>query len=195
MEKKITVIEKKLSPIAEEAQTLPIENEASMRTATILLSKLNQFNDNIKEEKEKVTKPLNEALRAERNRWKPVETMYENAIFSLRSKMTKYQTLFVRRNSDKEQAIANRIGEGKGKLTLETASKKLSELPRIQKEISTEAGSITFKEIRKFKIIDFSKIPRNYLILDDQLVREAMKSEEKIPGIEFYTEQIPYNKR
>ena len=64
--KDLTIIQKSLSPLAAEAKTLKIKDLGSLKMATEILSKLNKLNDRIREEKERVTKPLNEALKAER---------------------------------------------------------------------------------------------------------------------------------
>ena len=40
--------------------------------------------------------------------------------------------------------------------------------------------------MKKWRIVDMSKIPQKYFSLDHKLVDEAMKDGEYVPGIEFY---------
>ncbi len=166
-----------------------------MSKAVVILSKLNQFNDQIKEEKEKVTKPLNEALKAERGRWKPLEAMYEDAIEGLRGKMSAYQTAVEKERREKEMAIASRIKEGRGNLSLETAVKKIDSLEKVEKEVATDAGLVQFREVQKLKIMDEMLIPREYLVIDEKRVLEALKAGREVAGAVVETVQVPVNYR
>lgn len=192
-DKTLTVIEKTIAPIAEQAQTLTITNDIQLKNAVEILSTLNQYNDKITEEKEKVTKPLNEALKAERARWKPLETMYEQAITLIRSKMTAYQTELVRLQKEKEQKIADRIS--KGTLKMETGIKKLENLPTVEKEHATEKGLVQFREVKRFEVTDIKALPTEYILPNETAISNAMKLGKEIPGVRYYTEQVPVNYR
>lgn len=58
------------------------------------------------------------------------------------------------------------------------------EAPKPATVIAVPKGVRTVKD---FRIIDFSKIPDKYKVLDNTLVREAMKADQPIEGIEYYT--------
>jgi hypothetical protein len=62
----------------------------------------------------------------------------------------------------------------------------------VQKEVPKVQG-MSFRTIWKFRIVDGTKIPRNYMIPDEvkigQVVR-ALKKESNIPGIEVYEERV-----
>ncbi len=191
----ITTIKQSLSPIAEQATSLEIIDDSSLKEAVTLLSQLNQYNDNITQEKERVTKPLNEALKAERSRWKPLETLYTDAIASIRSKMTIYQTNLANTLKYKEESIANRIGTGKGSYTLETATKKLESLPTLSKEHATEQGLVQFREKKQLKITDVDLIPRPLLMPNEAVIMEFLKRGDDVPGCEIETIQVPVNYR
>ncbi len=66
----VGIIKKELSPIVEKANSIKIINEKDLLEATEMLSQVNKIKDKITLEKEKVVLPLNEALKAERARWK-----------------------------------------------------------------------------------------------------------------------------
>ena len=188
-------IQEELEPIATQALSLEITDNSSLKEATSILSRLNQYNDNIQEEKEKITKPLNEALKAERSRWKPLETMYNDAIEAIRAKMATYQTNLVNSTKAKEQSIANRIGTGRGKLSLEKAIEQIETLPSVIKTTSTEEGSVVFVETKILKVTDLSLIPDEYWQLNDKELLADLKKGITIPGAEIEIIQTPRNNR
>lgn len=195
MSNHIEVFQKEVSPIIEETQKMIIEDAVGMKAAVELLSRLNQFNDRIVEEKEKITVPLEQALKAERARWKPIEAEIKPAIDIVRGKMSDYQTAEIKRARDEEARIAARVGEGKGKLKVETAVKKFSEIERADKKVATDAGMVKFREDKKLKIMDESLIPREYLIVDERKVLADLKAGKSVMGAILETVQTPVNFR
>lgn len=189
------LIERKIIPLTTEASTLKITSNEDMEIATILLSKLNRINDEIDKEKQKVLAPLNKARQAEINRWKSTIILYDEAITTLREKISKYQTKAVQDQLEAERAIADRIGEGKGHLTLETAVKKLSDLDTQPKEIITQFGSLKFRTEKRLKITNSSLIPRDYLIPDEKKLLDTLKLGTPVAGCEIEEIQVPINTR
>lgn len=181
--------------LEKQALSISITNNDSLKLATSLLSQLNQINDRISQEKDKVLAPLLEAVKAERARWKPTEAKNTFAIEAIRSEMTRYQTALVQERKIEEDAIALRIKAGKGNITLETAIKKIESLPTIEKETSTEEGSVQFREKKTLKIIDLSLIPEVYWHINDDLLLEDLKKGIVIPGAEIEIVQVPVNYR
>lgn len=178
-----------------DAKSLTIKDTKSMTEGTDLLSYLNKKLDAVTIEKEKVTKPLNEALKAERGRWKPIETILEEAIGSLRRKMSVYQTEQIRKQKEEEAKIAARIGEGKGKLKVETAVRQMEEIDRPDAKIQTDRGSVSFRTDKILKIVDATKIPRNFLLPDEKLILMHLKNGNVVPGCEIEEVQTPINSR
>lgn len=188
-------IKKEISPIAEKAQSLVIDSEKGMKEATEMLSVLNKFNDKITEEKEKITKPLNEALKAERARWKPIELIYDAAIGLIRQKMSSYQTQKIKEAREEEQRIASRVKEGKGNLKAETAIKKIDEIERPEDRVTTDAGMVKFRTDKKLKVLDESKIPKKYFELNEKMLLEDLKAGKIVSGAEIEEIQVPINFR
>lgn len=151
--------------------------------------------DAIKEKKELITKPLNLALKNAREMFKPLENPYEDAIQILRMKMSGYQTAKLKAEEEAKAKIANRVGEGKGKIRLETAVEKIEEIGTTEKNASTEAGAVSFRTVKKFKIVDLKLVPIEYLMLNESLVTKVMKEGKELPGLAYFEEQIPVNYR
>lgn len=195
MKNEVTIIKKELSPLIEKAKSLEIKDEASLSTATEVLSKLNSISDRIDEEKAKVLDPLNAARKAEMARWKPLEVIYDEAIDAVRLGMSLYQTKVVNDRKQAEEAIAARIGSGKGKIKLETAVSKIEELDTPTEKVSTESGSIKFRDVQKLKIISRAMIPVQYWIVDEEMVLQALKEGHIVPGAHIEIIQVPVNYR
>lgn len=195
MSKQVQLIQKKINPLVEKAKTFKISTQEDMEDATEMLSQMNQFGDKIKTEKEKITKPLNEALRAERARWKPLETMYDEGISAIRKAMTAWQTAQKKIADEKTEKIVSRVGKGKGKLKAETAVKKMDEVDKPEGAIATDAGMVKFRTVDKFEVEDIKKLPAEYLLPNEVAIRAAMKKGEKIPGVRYYQEEVPINFR
>lgn len=177
------------------AKELEIKGEDDMKVAVELLSQLNQINDARTEEKEKVTKPLNLALKNERARWKPGEEQLEMMISMIRSKMSKYQTEAVRIAREEEDKIIGRIGEGKGKLKVETAVAKLEDVEHAPDRIAGNSGMVKFKTVKKFEVVDVKILPPEFLLPNEVAIREAMTNGRELDGVRYWDEQVPINFR
>ncbi len=188
-------IEKEIKPLVAKAQSISIKTKEDMPPAVEMLSNLNKTLDRIVEEKEKVTKPLNEALKAERGRWKPFEVELEESISYLRKAMSVYQTEATRIAKEEEDKIASRIAPGKGNLSMETASKKFDAIERADDLVSTEAGAVKFRKVKKLLVTDASKLPRHYFELNETLLLEDLKKGVSVFGAEIIEVQEVVNSR
>jgi len=193
MTQELKTIEQNLNPLLDRAGNLQIFDNPTLKEAVTLLSQLNQINDKIALEREKVTKPLNEALKAERARWKPAELKNQQAIDHLRQEMTRYQTAIMKEKQEQEQSIVNKVSTGY--IKLDTAVAKLEALPEIVKNVATDAGDVQFREKKQLKITDPSLIPDEYWQINEDELLTDLKSGKLIPGATLETIQVPVNYR
>lgn len=195
MTNKEIAIAPQINESAEHASIMKIGTPNDMEQATSVLSRLNKFSDDLKKEKEKVTKPLNAALKAERARFAPLEDVLESSIATLRKNMGAYQTEQIRIQRIEEQKIADRIGSGKGKLKIETAITKIDAVAKPETKVVTDSGSVRFTEMKKFEVVDITKLPHEFLLPDMVAIRAAMKEGKELTGVRYWTEQVPVNTR
>lgn len=188
---------RELEPVLKAAleKTRDIASPKDMETATIELSRLNQALDAITGEKEKVTKPLNAALKAERSRWKPSEDALEEAIARIRRKMTDYQTAALAKAELEAAAIADRAKPGRGNLSDGTAMRKIGEIDRPESRIETSAGKLRFEAVRCFEVMDVTMLSKEYILADEAKIRADMRKGIEVAGVRYYTEQRPINNR
>ncbi len=189
----ITVYENQINPITQKATELEIVNPAQMAEGVELLSHLNRSLDKITTEKERVTKPLNEALKAERSRWKPLETVLEGAIAAVRTKMTAYQTHAALEAEKEAKRIADRVA--RGTMKVETGLAKLDALERADDVINTGVGTVKFRTSKILKILDESLIPDEYWLMNYNKLLTDLKAGKVIPGATTEEIQTPVNYR
>jgi len=194
-DKQIAIIQTELSPIVAKAKAVVVKDQKTMESASLMLSELNKKADMIEEEKQKVLKPLNEARTAEINRWKPVLSILTTSTDYLRSTISGWQTAETKRVRAEEEAIANRVGEGKGKLKVETAVKQIEKIETPDEQVATEAGLVKFREDKVIKITNIALIPREYLVVDEKKLLEALKAGISVAGAELDIRMTPVNFR
>lgn len=195
MNKELVPLKKKIDVLANQATGLVIKSDDDLKLAVEILSQVNHYADSVKEKKELLTKPLNLALKNARAMFSPLEDIYTEATESLRAKMAQYQTQKVLERKEAEVKIANRVKEGKGGITVETAVKKLEALKIVEKEVSTNAGLVQFRESKILKIVDISLIPREYLVVNESQLLKALKEGKNVEGAILETIQVPVNYR
>jgi len=191
----IEIVNKESAPLIKEGQSFKITSPEDMSKSAELLSRCNRYLDSLTLEKEKVTKPLNEALKEVRGRYKPVETALTSTIAALRSEQSRYQTEQVRIQREAEAKIAARVKEGKGNLKIETAVKKLAEVDRPEVVVATESGALKFRTSQVLKVVDLAKIPKSYFDLNESRLTKDLKAGKTIPGAELEEVQTPVNYR
>lgn len=189
------VIQKEVSPFVAKATELVIRNEKDMATGAEMLTSLNQFNDKIIEEKEKITVPAQAVLTAERKRWAPIEKPVKEAIEMIREKMSEYQTEEMKRADEEAKKIADRIAPGKGNLSFEVGQKKLAEVEKPDEKVVVESGSVGFRKTAIAVVVNKSEVPLEYMMVDEKAVLEALQAGEKVGGCVLDFKMVPVNIR
>lgn len=70
-------------------------------------------------------------------------------------------------------------------------------VPEVKIEDSTKVEGVSYRTNYKYRIVDVSKIPAEYMIPDEKKIGgvvRAMKENTNIPGIEVYTEKTPIDR-
>lgn len=195
MTKEIQVLEKKAIPLAEQAESFVITNKDDMTGATVLLSELNKYHDSVVEKREEVTKPLNLALKNARAMFDPIEKPLAQAIKTLRVTISIYQTNELRKAQEEEEKIAARIGEGKGKLKIETAMAKIDDVEKPDTLVQTQSGSLTFRKDKALEIVNADLIPKEYWLIDEKRILTDLKQGKIIAGTKLVDKLVPINSR
>ena len=185
----------KLTPkeIITRAESITVLTVETMPEAIELLSSLNRIKDDITAKKELVTRPLLDALAEERAKWKTKEMRLESVITQIRTSLTSYQTGLVKKQREEQEAIAKKLEDGK--IKPETAIKRMQGVEDVQNTVESDTGKISFKTVTTFTVNDWSKVPVEFLLLNETLVRVKLKEGIKVDVLEYKEEQIPINYR
>lgn len=185
---------KELAPIkAKATKAFSFANELVIKTdddeskAVAELSYINTTGDNIKEKKEAILRPLLDATAATRDLFRPLEENVSNAVKVIKQKLLEYHKAKEAKAAKETAAIAARVE--KGTLKENTAVTKLNEIKKAEKNISTKEGSVTYKTVRKVRILDVAKIPDSYYDLNEVRVRKDALAGVAIPGVEVYEDK------
>lgn len=192
MNNELKLIEEDVSPVVLRAGELVVETEADLSVATDVLSQLNRWNDTVEEDRKKLTEPLNKTLKEINARYKPIREALEGAIKNVRGKLMGYATLVENKRKEAERALGERVKAGKGNLSIETALERLEKVPELDKRVIGDKGEVTFVARRKFEVVDLGKLPLEYHLANETMIR---KEEKELPGVRYWIEQEPRNFR
>ncbi len=187
--KEVAVIKQQASKALTVAQELVIDGTSGMIKATDVLSKIKSVGKMIKDRKEQITRPLMEALNSARDLFKPIEQSHAEAERVIKQKMLDYQAEQERQQEAEKARLAARVE--KGTMKAETAIKKIEDMGEVQTTTRGKVGEISTRIVRKTRITDETKIPREYLIPDMPRINEAvLKLGKEIPGVEIVEEKV-----
>ena len=185
--KEIAVIKGQVSKLENQANAVIITSQEEYAGAIDLVSKLKDAGSKLKNAKESITKPLNEALKNARNLFSPIEEQFEKAESIVKSKLLAYKQKVDAEVKAKEEAIAKKVESGA--IKLETAERKLENIERVDQTTKGKIGEVQIRTIKKVRISDESLLPRKYLVPDLVAIRRDALGGETIPGVEVYNEE------
>lgn len=169
--------------IVDKGFQLVVADQKTLEQASEIRSQAKKYLKDLTTEKEKVTKPLNDALKAERARFKPLEEKAEKVIKYLDRQMTDYQTEVARKAEAAKEKIAARIGDGKGKLQIETAMNQIANVETPDDVV----GNTQFVTAYELIVTDIKAIPDEYLKIEVRTLAltQALKAGVVVPGAEL----------
>ena len=185
--KELAPIKAQVSKLENQATAVTIESQEGYGQAIDLVSKLKETGSEIKNKKESITKPLNEALRNVRDMFRPIEDQFANAERIIKNKLLDYKRKKDEEARAEEARVAARVA--KGTMKLETAEKKMDSIERVENTTRGKVGQVQIKKIRKVRVTDENAIPRKYLVPDMVVIRQDALGGVEIPGIEVYEEE------
>lgn len=197
-DKKLEEIKRDTSLMATKVKKLKVATTKDMVKASELLGAIKSRIKRIEEIRLTYTKPLNEALKKINSDFKgamkPLEEMeseIKRAIIDFRTEEEKKRRVEEDRlRKIEEERLRKEAKEKK------ISAKKLIEntpMPIVERQpnqIQTSQGVVKARMITKFRIIDESKVPDKYWVIDESLIRQDIRSGlMQINGVEVYQEE------
>jgi hypothetical protein len=193
--KELVIAKVEVPSLISRAIGIDVESEEDKEIATDILSQLNTWNDRVVADRETLTVPLNALLKNIRARYSPVEKMLAGAIEDVRGRLGRYQTDMMNKSRAEEAKIAARVGEGRGKLGFETASKKMEAIEKPVAKVEVDSGTLRFREDKVLKVLDKGLIPIEYYDLNHSRVLADLKAGKEVAGCVVELVQVPINNR
>ncbi len=199
----IIVVDKKVLPLVQPFEGKAITNAADMEAAGKSLTKLELIYKDLEADRLKITEPLNASLKEVNGRYKPAKVQLELAIDLLRRKIGTYQTEETRRVAAEAAAIADRVGEGKGHIKVETAARKIDAIEKPVEVVNTGASKMTFREDKVLKITNKLHLLQfvirenkdDYIIINEKAILADLKAGKDVIGCEIELIQVPINRK
>lgn len=171
-----------------------VTSKQDMARSVELLSRCNVYLDKLVADREKLTAPLNAALKEIRARYKPTVDKLESVIAEMRKEQSAYQTALVAKQKAEEKAIADKLASGQIK-KIETALKKMDKVEKASAEVVAESGSVSFRTDKVLKVWDHTLIPLEYYDLNEQRLLKDLKAGKEVSGAGLEEVQTPVNHR
>jgi len=188
------VVEKELAHEVTQAEAAMIQIEAfeimtkeDLEFAAEILSDTKANWKRVEEKRKEITAPLNKALKAVNDLFKPVLGYYEKCERLIKGKLTDSHA--------KAEAAARQALEAAGAAAAAGDEGALSDALAGHDAAVTfpVADGIQYRSTWKFEIIDESKIPQKYMMPNVKLIQGVVTHEKgatEIPGIRVFEEKI-----
>lgn len=176
----IASIEKKAGPILKKLDSIDeIKSQEDFDRAALLVKNLKELDDLAVEEEKKITSPLNQALTAAREHFKPFHVLVKGKDDSIKLMMS----VWYEAQKNKLAKLAEDFNGGKIK-KIETFARKEKEL-----RVSGSKATATIRKVWTAEITNEEAIPREFLVPDMKKIEAHLRAGSKVPGVKWYQKE------
>lgn len=179
------------------AKALVIKDEESLRQATDILGWIATLKKQVEERRQFFTKPLNDQVRRINDFFKEMLRPLETADRILREKVLAYRQEQEKKRREEEARLRKMLEKEQKRMEREAAKQGLPAPPPIPaptasvapqpKTIEASLGAVSAKLVWDFEIEDETKIPREFLMVNEKAIRAAIKAGVRhIPGVRIF---------
>lgn len=185
----LSVVKEKIEGMTAMLASSPVTNEAECAEVAVKVSNIKKLAKFIEQEKDKYVEPAKEIIASAKAQYDPYIEACKQAEKELKRRADVFLTALDDKRKADEKAIADRVGEGRGKLKVETAAKKIENLAEAPKTIKVAGGPAITRVVRDVaEIVDRNLIPDEFWVVNEVLVRQTALARhkagaEQIPGV------------
>lgn len=197
MKRVVTLIEKDTQDVLSKVNSIQVRNDVEMTQAGELLSKVKDRLKRVEEKRKEYVQPLNDQVKKINGDFKSLAEPYVKMERDLKSAIGTYVTEQQRIERERVRAEEEARREEARKIAEKENISNRKALAQIEKpvetkvvtSVKTETAKVVTKTVTKFEIVDPSKVPDDYKVVSEQLVRKAVNSGiKKIAGVKIYEE-------
>lgn len=191
---KLGEIAKDIEVITAEADTYTIQAPQDVAIATEFLVKVKGRAKRIEELRQFFVKPLNDQVKAINDRFKASLKPLEDVEAKVKRLISNYTLEQERLRHEEERKLQEAHAKEMAKQEKAADKAGADFVPTIAPTIAqavptikTESGKTTTVKVWKFEIVDAAQVPREYLEVNESLVRKAVQAgAREIAGVRIY---------
>jgi len=177
MDNKIETIKTDVQLVQDKASDIVIKGQGDVKLATDFLKAVKVRVKKIDEIRKELVNPYNIKVKEINGLLMPEIKTLKEIESTVKKRVSGYLT-------EQEKLLQDKVGnvtdfEG-NKVVIDTKPKS----------IKTDNATMSCKKVQRFEVVDFTKIPREYLIIDEKKIKEDLKQGCVIEGIRAYEENI-----
>lgn len=197
--------------IDERAKLISVSDAVSYDSAVLFLKEVNTKLKDFKAQREKYIKPMKDSIKAIDDKLKEPIKLLEDTDTTLREKLNNYlsevrkqeeQRLALERKKAEDEAIAkidnlealksqageyDEVTQKAIQRTIEMKQNTAIEATALQEKINLSTNSASVSMVWDFEVTDKSKLPLEYLKVDEVAIRNAIRNGERnIAGVNIY---------
>jgi hypothetical protein len=180
-----------------ESQKIIVIDEASNVMAIELGGGAKKLNKTIEDYRKELVQPALDYQRSVNNLCKHYQDRLSTIEWDIKGKCSQYQQRVELERRKAQEAVRKAQEELQRQIAAEAKAANVEPppivtpvVPEAPKTVRTEQGSMTFKEVWKFEVTGTLDVPREYLIVDERLIRQAVASGiRQIAGVRIWSEK------
>ncbi len=206
MEKELQIVEKKIKGMEDMVSSLTITNPEELSAVSDKIKQVKTLKKYIEQEMDKNIAPAKLIIKNEKDKYEPFIEKCEDAERKLKMSAQVYMEMQEKIRRDEEKKIAEKLEVerkkieedlAKGKISQEKADEKieaktekaadkLATVVEAPKNVNTENSGLFMKKRKVAYIIDATKVPDEFWLIDEVKVKkEALRREkEGLPQVE-----------
>lgn len=204
---KLVAIEQDVTTFVAEGKKIVIEDDEGLQAATNFLANCKVRWKRIEDLRTDLVKPLNDTVKKINAGFKGQQAPLTAIEAEIKGAMGTYQKKKLAEAKAAEEAAEAEAKAEQERLAAEAEKEedpaKKKALEDAQKLVQAPvaapvpattvrggAGTASFKTVWKFEVEDAAKVPSNYKVVDEKLIRKAVvDGERSIPGVRIYEDQ------
>jgi len=183
-----------LAEMVESAAALEVKDGPSQITAVEMAGQVKKLDKAIEKARKSFVDPANEYVRAVNGLAKSYQGQFQEIERDLKNKITQYQFKAELERRKAEELARKAAAEVQKKLDAEAKAAHVEPVkvvapvvPEPPKVVRTAEGSASQRKTWTFEVTTPAEVPREYLMVDERLIRDAVKNGVRtIPGVNIY---------